>query len=91
MVNRFNSSERMQLAITPEGTRKRAETWKKGFYFIACAAKVPILIAYMDYGKKEAGTKGLFYPTGDIEKDLPIIQAMFKGVTARYPEQFAQG
>ena len=91
MVNRFNSSERMQLAITPEGTRKRVETWKKGFYFIACAAKVPILIAYMDYGKKEAGTKGLFYPTGDIEKDLPIIQAMFKGVTARYPEQFAQG
>ena len=91
MIARFNTQSRMQLAITPEGTRKRAEYWKKGFYYIALGAKVPILVAYIDYKKKEAGMKALFQPTGDVEKDLATIQAMYKGVTACYPEQFAQG
>ena len=91
MVARFNTQSRMQLAITPEGTRKRAEVWKKGFYYIALGAQVPILVAYIDYKKKEAGMKALFHPTGDLEKDLATIQAMYKGVTACHPEQFAQG
>ncbi len=53
MVERFKTSERFQLAVTPEGTRKRAKDWKKGFYFIALKANVPIVVAYFDYGKKE--------------------------------------
>ena len=53
MVERFKTSERFQLAVTPEGTRKRAKEWKKGFYFIALKANVPIVVAYFDYGKKE--------------------------------------
>ena len=81
----------MQLAITPEGTRKRAEYWKKGFYYIALGAKVPILVAYIDYKKKEAGMITLFHPTGDVEKDLAAIQSLYKGVTACHPEQFVQG
>ncbi len=49
-----------QLAVTPEGTRKRVNDWKKGFYFIALKANVPIVVAYFDYKKKEAVMKGFF-------------------------------
>ena len=90
MVERFKTSERFQLAVTPEGTRKRAKDWKKGFYFIALKANVPIVVAYFDYGKKEVGTKGVFYPTGDVDKDIQTIREMYRGVTACHPENFVQ-
>ncbi len=90
MAERFGSRERFQLAITPEGTRKRVEEWKKGFYFIALKAKVPILLAYIDYGKKEAGIKRVFYPTGDVEKDIRSIREMYRDVDACHPENFAR-
>ena len=82
--------EWFQLAVTPEGTRKRAKDWKKGFYFIALKANVPIVVAYFDYGKKEVGTKGVFYPTGDVDKDIHTIREMYRGVTACHPENFVQ-
>ena len=64
VVEMFQTHDRFQVAITPEGTRKRVDEWKKGFYYIALKAQVPILIGYMDYGKKEVGIKEIFYPTG---------------------------
>ena len=90
MVERFNQLDRFQLAITPEGTRKPSPEWKKGFYYIALTAKVPIMVAYFDYAKKVVGTKGLFYPTGDVEKDILAIRKMYRGVTGFRPENFVQ-
>lgn len=90
MVERFNTLDRFQLAVTPEGTRKSAQEWKKGFYFMALNAKVPIMVAYMDFAKKEVGTKGVFYPTGDVEKDILTIRQMYRGVTGCHPENFVQ-
>ncbi len=88
VVNVFNSRERFHIAITPEGTRKRVNKWKMGFYHIAVQANVPIQLAYIDYGKKELGITGIFYPTGDEAADLKKIQSFYRGVTARFPEQF---
>ena len=85
----FNRRKEFQLAVTPEGTRKRVNDWKKGFYYIAQKANVPILMAYFDYKKKEAGFKGVFYPTGDADKDIRDIREHYRGVTACHPENFA--
>lgn len=90
MVEMFAKRNRFQLAVTPEGTRKRVKEWKKGFYYIAHKANVPILMAYFDYKKKEAGIKGVFYPTGDAEKDIQAIREQYRGVTACHPENFVQ-
>ena len=90
MVEEFNKRRAFQLAITPEGTRKRTDTWKRGFYYIAQKAQVPIMIAYFDYAKKEAGFKNVFYPTGDAEKDIRTIREYYRGVTACHPENFVQ-
>ena len=88
MAEKFNSRKMFHLAITPEGTRDRASEWKKGFYFIAQKAHVPIEIAYLDYKKKELGIKVLFHPTGDVDKDMETIRGYYKDVRAKHPEKF---
>lgn len=88
MAVEFDKRKVFHLAVTPEGTRKRAKEWKKGFYYIALRAHVPVMTAYLDYGKKEVGIKGVFYPTGNADEDMKAIRACYEGVTAKYPENF---
>ncbi len=85
MIDIFNQHEKMVIMITPEGTRKYQPRWRRGFYHAALGAKVPISLGYLDYAKKEAGVGPLFYPTGDIEKDLEEIMAFYRTKTAKYP------
>lgn len=84
----FEKQERLQLAITPEGTRKPVKEWKKGFYFIALKANVPILLIGLDYGKREASIIDLFYPTGDYAADIVKIRSYYKDIQAKHPEKF---
>lgn len=88
IVHQFNSRDDFSLVITPEGTRKYTERWKKGFYHIAIKANVPIYISYLDYEKKEGGPGRIFHPTGDYEKDFAEIQEFYKDKVAKYPENF---
>lgn len=84
----FKTRDWMHLAITPEGTRKPVKEWKKGFYFIALNANVPILPIALDYGKKEAKVLDVFYPTGNYEEDIVKIKNCFKDIKAKKPENF---
>jgi 1-acyl-sn-glycerol-3-phosphate acyltransferase len=88
MAGELNRHETFHLAITPEGTRKMAGEWKRGFYYIAIKANVPILLAYIDYLKKEVGVKALFYPTGNADDDMNAIKSYYAGVTAKHPRNF---
>ncbi|MBD8390133.1 1-acyl-sn-glycerol-3-phosphate acyltransferase [Dysgonomonas sp. BGC7] len=89
MAELYAKKEDFQLAITPEATRKLNTEWKKGFYFIALAAKVPIVVAAIDYGKKEANFKKVFQPTGDVDKDIEEIKSYYIGIKGRHPEHFS--
>ncbi|MDR0995129.1 MAG: lysophospholipid acyltransferase family protein [Tannerella sp.] len=89
MAEQIHSHKRFHLAVTPEGTRQNTPEWKRGFYYIALKAGVPILLAYIDYYKKEAGVKTLFYPTGNVEADLACIRSYYRDVTACHPHKFA--
>ena len=83
----FDQSETLYLVFTPEGTRSYNANWKKGFYYIAQASKVPIYIAYVDYKKKIGGFHGLFEPTGDADKDILEIKEILSKFKGRFPEQ----
>ena len=85
----FAEKERIYIVVAPEGTRSRAPQWKSGFYRIAMTAKVPILLAYMDYRSKVVGTGPLIWPCGDYATDLETIQAFYRKVTPKHPERFA--
>lgn len=88
-VEIFASRDRIFIGIAPEGTRSRAPVWKSGFYRIALATQVPIVLAYLDYGRKCIGTGPMIRPSSDYEADLALIQAFFRGITPRHPGNFA--
>ncbi len=85
-VKMFNENESLYIVFTPEGTRKYNPNWKKGFYYIALKAKVPIYIAYMDYEKKIGGFHSVFQPTGDVEADIAYIKSVMGQYKGKYPE-----
>ena len=78
----------VQLVVPPEGTRSKVRYWKTGFYYIALGAKVPIVMAYMDYARKESGLGPVFEPTGDIEADMVAIKAFYAPFKGKNPDQF---
>ncbi len=84
----LEKNREMVIMVPAEGTRKRVDKWKTGFYHIALKAKVPVGLGYLDYGKKEAGVGKLVYLTGDFEQDMAEIEAFYRDITAKYPEQY---
>ncbi len=80
-----------RLTITPEGTRSLNPNWKKGFYYIALNAGIPILLYGLDYEKKLIRCTKTVYPTGDIEQDMKEIKLYFKDFKGKHPEKFTIG
>lgn len=78
----------LQLVVPPEGTRDKTRYWKTGFYHIAEAAAVPIVLSYMDYGRKVTGIGPLFVPTGDIDADMLRIKAFYAPFKGKNAGQF---
>ena len=79
------------LCITPEGTRSLNPEWKKGFYFIALKAGIPILLYGVDYEKKVIQCTKMIIPSGDVEKDMREIKLYFKDFKGKKPEKFSIG
>jgi len=73
----FKEKEAFRVAIAPEGTRKKVDRWKTGFYYIAMEAEVPILLVNFNHAKKKVSFLKLFSPTGDIEKDFKEMKICF--------------
>ncbi|HLO92078.1 MAG TPA: 1-acyl-sn-glycerol-3-phosphate acyltransferase [Lentimicrobium sp.] len=88
VAEEFNRRDKFVVTITPEGTRKLNNNWKRGFYFIALSAKVPISLGFLDYKKKEGGFGVSFIPSGDFDKDFTILKEFYSTKSARYPEKF---
>jgi 1-acyl-sn-glycerol-3-phosphate acyltransferase len=82
----FQEKEVFRLALSPEGTRKKVEKWKTGFYYIAKAAKVPIVLVAFDYGHKQIKFSKPNIPTDDMEADFKSYKEFFKGVVGKIPE-----
>jgi 1-acyl-sn-glycerol-3-phosphate acyltransferase len=78
----------LQLIVPPEGTRQKTTYWKTGFYWIAHSAKLPVVMAYMDYPRKLAGLGPLFWPTGDVEADMTEIKQFYAGFKGKNWQQF---
>jgi 1-acyl-sn-glycerol-3-phosphate acyltransferase len=73
----IRGADRMWYALTPEGTRKRVERWKSGFWKIAKAADVPILTAYFHYPDKVIGIGPLFQPGDDMQADMQALRTWY--------------
>ena len=79
------------LCITPEGTRSRTADWKKGFYFIALKAGLPILLYGVDYAQKQIVCTKTIIPSGDLDRDMRDIKVYYKDFKGKKPENFTIG
>jgi 1-acyl-sn-glycerol-3-phosphate acyltransferase len=84
-INLLNENDQLVILVPAEGTRKRVEKWKKGFYNIATGAQVPVSLGYLDYKDKIAGVGDVLDLSGDFEKDMRYIQAFYATKTPRHP------
>lgn len=86
IVELFNSKDEFRLGLSPEGTRKKVDTWKTGFYFIAKGAKVPVVMATLDFGNKQIKISEPYYTTENMEKDFEVFRAFYRDVKGKNPE-----
>ena len=84
-------AETFRLCITPEGTRSLNPEWKKGFYFVALKAQIPVLLYGVDYEKRLIQCTKSMIPTGDVEKEMKEIKLYFKDFKGKRPELFTIG
>jgi 1-acyl-sn-glycerol-3-phosphate acyltransferase len=86
-IQTIKEHKRIVMVVAPEGTRKRANHWKTGFYYIAMGANVPLVMGFVDYVRKEGGFGPTLMPTGDIEADMEKIRAFYQNITAKMPDK----
>jgi 1-acyl-sn-glycerol-3-phosphate acyltransferase len=68
------------LGLSPEGTRRRTEGWRSGFYRIALQAEVPVALTLLDFGRREVRLEHAWHLSGDAELDLAAMAAACKGI-----------
>lgn len=76
-------ADEFRLAITPEGTRSLVDTWKRGFYFIAQKAGIPILLFAIDAQNRTVVCHKMMEPTGNVDADMREIMAYYRPYISR--------
>lgn len=81
----FDEHEQLLLLIPPEGTRSKATRWKSGFYYVALEAKVPIVMGFLDYGRRCSGLGDVVHPSGNIDEDMHAIRTFYAPIRGKFP------
>ncbi len=88
VADAFRAAEQMVVSIPAEGTRGRVEYWKSGFYHIAKAAGVPIVLGTLDYGPRETQFGPVLSPDDDVRDMMDQMRAFYADKQGKYPDQF---
>ena len=83
----FNGRDSLRLALSPEGTRKKVDRLRTGFYHIAKKAGVPIIMVGMDFAKKQVSFSEPFYPTDKEAADFQHIYEFYAPISGKIPDQ----
>ena len=88
MTQLLQESDEMIIAVPAEGTRSWVPKWKTGFYHIAKSARVPIIMGFVDFKKKEFGFGPLLNLSGNFKKDMSKIQVFFEDKSGKFPKNY---
>ncbi len=83
VVKIFNDHETFILALAPEGTRKKVERFKTGFYYISKKASAPIIPVGFDFEKKEVVIGQPLLPSDNIEADFEILYSFYRNIKGK--------
>lgn len=81
----FDANENFILGLAPEGTRKRVDTLRTGFYHIAKTAGVPIVPIGLDYENKQLVIGDAFLPGSDEHADIKKLITFYAGIKGKKP------
>jgi len=85
-VAAFGERNGTMLALAPEGTRRRTDYWKSGFYEIAREADVPVQLVGIDHGRRRVLIGPWRMLSGDRDADMAWVAGFFAQVSGRRPE-----
>lgn len=80
----LRSRARVWFVLAPEGTRKRVEHWRSGFWHIARAADVPVFCAWFHYPDRSIGLGELFHMTGNLDADMARIREYYQPFVGKH-------
>lgn len=86
VVELFEKEEEFVMTIAPEGTRSYNPKWKTGFYRIALQANVPIQVVGFDFENRIVEYAEVIYPTENMDSDIERIQAYYRRIKGKNPE-----
>ncbi|MBR9920143.1 MAG: acyltransferase [Bacteroidetes bacterium] len=86
VVDLFDSKEKFQIAIAPEGTRSKVDKLRTGFYYIAKGANIPIIPTTLNYETKTVSFGKPMLPSEDLEADFAKMEAFFRLAKGKNPE-----
>ena len=86
MAKLLQEADELVILVTPEGTRKYQPRWRKGFYYAAMEANVPIVLGFLDYKHKIPGNGPVIYPTGNMHEDIEKIMTFYRTKQGKFPE-----
>lgn len=84
----IKATDEIYIVMTPEGSRKLVTRWKRGFYYIAEKAEVPVIMGFINYKTKHCGYGPVLNLSGNFDEDWKIIEGFYRGMGAKYPEKF---
>jgi 1-acyl-sn-glycerol-3-phosphate acyltransferase len=86
VVEIFKSHDTFILAVAPEGTRKKVDKLRTGFYYIAKGANIPIVPVGFDFGHKQIIISNPFWPSNDVEGDMNVLLAFYRKCKGKNPD-----
>lgn len=89
MADFVNCKKEIIVLITPEGTRKKVQKWKTGFYYLALKSNIPVVPGKLNYKTRQAILGNPFMPSGDIQKDFELLREFYRDAVGKNPENFS--
>ncbi len=80
------TGEPFLLIIAAEGTRKKRDHWKSGFYRIAQQSGLPISLGFIDGPTRTLGFGPSFRPSGDVVADMDRVRAFYSDKHGLHPQ-----
>jgi 1-acyl-sn-glycerol-3-phosphate acyltransferase len=87
LLGEAKRGEDFLLVLAAEGTRRKAEYWKSGFYKIAKQTGLPITLGFIDGHTRTIGFGPTFAPSGDIAADMDKVRAFYADKQGIHPEK----
>lgn len=86
-ANLLKQDPNLVVLVPAEGTRKRVDKWKTGFYNIAKTSGKNISCGYLDYQKKLAGVLAVI-PCGEQKATFDVLEKIYEPIQGRFPELY---